>query len=73
MNSEIETTMKFLDRLQVDTIEEVKYEGDVLGPHKCVCGQPIKRGHLCVNTRNHRECVVGKNCLRYVKNYLCLR
>ena len=70
MDSRTETIMKFSDALKIDTIGDVKYHKKVFGPHRCACGQPIKDGYLFINRQNHRECVIGKNCLSHIAWYL---
>jgi hypothetical protein len=70
MDNKTEAITKFLGALRIDLIRDVKYNGRVEGPHRCVCGQPIQRGYHFINTQNHLECVVGKNCLNYIAWYL---
>ena len=69
MNSKYETISKFLSELKVDTIKEIQYVGKYYSG-KCVCGQPILYGYKFKNNRNNRSCLVGKNCLPYIADYL---
>ena len=70
MNSKDETIINFLERLNVDSIRDVRYKGKIYGLHKCVCGQPIKMAYIFTNKRNNLECIVSKNCLEHIAWYL---
>ena len=70
MNNKEETVLKFLERLNVDSIREVKYKRNVRGRYRCVCGQPIKNAYIFVNRRNNLKCAIGKNCLSHIAGYL---
>ena len=65
-----ETIIKFLAALKVDLIQDVRYQGRCYGDYYCVCGQRIKRGYMFKNEKNSNDCIVGKNCLHYVAEYL---
>ena len=70
MNSKDETILKFLKKLNVDSIQDVKYLGKVYGQHRCVCGQPIKTSYIFINKRNNLKCMLGKNCINHIAWYL---
>ena len=70
MNSKDESILKFLERLNVDSIRDVRYKRKIYGRHQCVCGQPIKIAYVFTNKRNNLECTVGKNCLNHIAWYL---
>ena len=65
-----ETIVKFLDALNVNLVRDVRYQGRCYGGYYCVCGQRVKKGYRFKNEKNGKECVVGKNCLQYVAEYL---
>ena len=69
MDTRTETIAKFLTALKVDSVKDVKYIGKTLNGI-CVCGQPIINCYKFINLRNHRQCVVGKKCLKYVLEYI---
>lgn len=69
MDGYSETVSKFLDALCVDLVKDIKYV-DKNYRGVCVCGQPIVHGYKFINTRNHKECLVGKRCLEYVFDYI---
>ena len=69
MNSRNETIEKFLTALKVDSVKDIKYLGKNLNG-TCVCGQPIKHCYKFFNVKNKKECFVGKNCLKYVLEYI---
>ena len=70
MNSREESILKFLERLNVDSIQDVKYKRNIRGQYRCVCGQPIKNAYVFINKRNNLNCVIGKNCLKHIAWYL---
>lgn len=71
MNHYDETILKFSDELgKIDTTKDVYYHGKCFGSYYCVCGQKIKKGYMFRNNKNNKYCVVGKNCLKYVADYL---
>ena len=70
MNHFEETIVKFLDALNVDLIRDVRYQGRCYGGYHCVCGQSIKRGYMFKNIRTKNKCIIGKDCLQYVAEYL---
>lgn len=70
MNHYYETVSKFLDAITVDITKDVEYRGKCFGNELCVCGQKITKGYVFKNIKNNKRCVVGKNCLRYVADYL---
>ena len=65
-----ETIAKFLDALNVDLIEDIRYQGRCYGTYHCVCGQRIKRGYMFRNEKNNKDCIVGRKCLQHVVEYL---
>lgn len=65
-----ETIGKFLDKLNVDCIREIRYCGKHYGNEHCVCGQRIRHCYVFTNKHNGKKCVVGKECLNYVAEYL---
>ena len=71
MNSAEETISKFLSTLDVDSSRDVRYicKCQRSSCH-CVCGQKIETAHLFQNKRNKKECYVGKNCIRFIAEYL---
>ena len=70
MNHYEETISKFLDTMNVDLRRDVRYLGRCYGIYHCVCGQRIKKGYIFENKKNSSSCVVGKNCLQHIAEYL---
>ena len=70
MSHYTETISKFLSALKVDTITTIKFQGRVIQKQTCICGQAIEHCYVFYNKANNKKCVVGKNCLRYIADYL---
>ena len=72
MNHYEETVLKFSTALgKIDSIKDVRYQGKYYGGYHCVCGQRIKNGYQFKNKKNNKRCIVGKQCLQHVAEYLC--
>ncbi len=65
-----ESISKFLSKLNVDTIKEVKFKNKTYNETKCVCGQHIIIGYNFYNKRNGKTCTIGYKCLQYIADYL---
>lgn len=71
MNSAEETISKFLSTLNVDSYRNVKYIDKYKSVNcYCICGQKINTAYLFQNIQNNKKCYVGKNCLKYIAEYL---
>ena len=70
MSCREETISKFLDSLNIDSINDVRYIKKCFGSQYCICGQKIKNGYLFFNIKNQLQCIVGVRCLSHIADYL---